>query len=403
MKRQFSLATVFRMTEKSLLRQFFESFGIETDLVPWDTLTRRNIGALVDFFDSLPKSKRDETEIALRQIHALACEKGLQSLGEAADKHQPGESWAEHYLSDMSLYSKSISAWLFHRPIFMDAVLFFDVDTRTWWRKRLDLPQMTPNFTVETRNSLEHEIERYLKGKQGRGYPCTVEMVKRAGGVYYLFAHPDDYVLDTLVHDDERFLVHQTIRKTFEIVFVYDSVNGTSEISAKLSNRVKEKLEEIFLRHLLNMAPEENEQKPFDLSMLLDPNFKLVTRPEDRIRATLVAMTVDFGNGLSVCYTSKTSQSVHEYALSQIKELPADLSITATHAKFRLEFFADTGRPKTLTFEVSIPDSSTLKNQAPDRVEKAQYYLKQWRIAHDPQNDDIAARIVENGPALLAR
>ncbi len=402
MKRQFSLATVFRMAEKSLLCRFFDSLGVEVDSVPWDKITRRNITDLLAFFDSLPQIKRDEAEIALRQIHALGCEKGVESLGEAADQHRPDESWAEYYLSDMSLYSKSLSAWLFHRNIFDDAVRFFDVDTRTWWRKRIDLPMVTPIFNIETRNSLEREIEAFLKEKQGRGFPCTVELVKRAGGAYYFFAYPDDYVLDALVHDDERFLVHQTIRKTFEIVFVYDSINGTSEISANLSVPVKERLEEIFLRHILNVTPEEDEPKPFDLSMLLDPNFQLVTRPEDRIRATLVAMTVGIGDGYSVCYASKKNHSIHQYALSRIDELPANAGITVKHAKFRFEFFTETGRPKTLTFEVSVPNSCTLKNQAPVRVEKAQYYLKQWRIAHD-QHDNIATGVFEDDLVLLAR
>lgn len=240
MKRQFSLGTVFRMADQTLLRRFFETFGVEVKSVPWDEITRRNIGELLDFFDSLPQHKRDEVEIALRQIHALACEKGMESLGEAADIHRPDESWTEYYLSEMNLYSKSLSAWILHRYIFDDAIQLFETDSRSWLRKRVDLPKMTPNFNIETRNSLEREIESFLKRKQGRGYPCTVEMVKRANGVYYFFAHPDDYVKDALVHDDDRLLVHQTIRQTFEIAFAYDSVHGTSDLSAKLSKKVKE-------------------------------------------------------------------------------------------------------------------------------------------------------------------
>ena len=404
MKRQFSLGTVFRMADKPLLRRFFEEMGAVTTEVPWDKIGRKNIDILQKLFDELPSSKRDGAEVVLRHVHALACEKGIEALGEAADTHQADESWGEYYLSEMGFYSKALAAWLHHRDIFETAAQYFGADSRTWWRKRLDLPKVTPNFDIATRNNLEREIEAFLKQKQGRGYACTVEHIRRPNGVFYFIAHPDDYVRDTLVHDEDKLLVHQTIRQTFEIAFAYDSVHGISELSARLSKPVKETLEEIFLRNILIMTPEKEEQKPFDLSRLLDPNFELTTRPEDRIIAFVTSVTFGWGTDYTVCYETRGNDSILELAIRNIETRGLiNARLIVKKAKFRFLFYGDTGKPKSMTFEVGIPDSCTLRNQDPARVEKAQYYLKQWRIANDTHENSIARGNVESHPVLLAR
>ena len=404
MKRQFSMATVFRMTEKALLRRFFESLGIKTDSICWDAVNRRNIQPLENLFDTLSQDKRDDAEGVLRHVHALSCEAGMEVFGEAARSFPIDDGWTTLFTSDKSLYTKSLSVWLFHRDLFETAALLFTVDSRTWWRKRLDLPMTTPTFDNATKNRLESEIEKFLKQKQGRGYVCTVEMVKRTNGTYYFIAHPDDFVRDTLVHDEDKLLVHQTVRQTFEIVFAYDSVHGTSELSAKMSKPIKEALEEIFLWNILSVAPQEKEEPPFDLSMLLDPNFNPVTKPEDRIKANVVALTVNWeGTGLTTSYLSKQGESVLEFAIKRINEhVVMGHRPSIMKAKFRFEFFGDVGRPKTMTFEVCAPSLCTLNHQDPVRVEQAQYYLKQWRIAHDTTKETIIAGHVDNDSVLLA-
>jgi len=404
MKRQFSLGTVFRMTEKQSLRRFFESFGADVDACRWDDVNRRNILPLEELFDSLPQDKRDNAEGILRQVHALACAAGMEVFGEVARSFPPDDGWTELFTSDKNLYTKSLSIWLFHRERFEATTLLFTVDSRTWWRKRLDLPKTIPNFDSTTKSHLEHEIEELLKRKQGRGYVCTVEMVQRADGIYYFIAHPDDFVRDTLVHDEDKLLVHHTIRQTFEIVFAYDNIHGTSELSAKLSKPIKEALEGIFLRNILSVTPQGKEEQPFDLSMLLDPNFELAVRPEDRIRARVVGLTVNWGTGgLTTSYKSGRGVSVREFALKRINEHCQTRKLPdVIKAKLRFEFFGDSGRPKSLTFEISVPCSCTLKHQDPARVETVQYYLKLWRIAHDTINETIIAGNVDHDPVLLA-
>ncbi|MGL4595152.1 MAG: hypothetical protein ACRC2T_02715 [Thermoguttaceae bacterium] len=393
MKRQFSLGTVFRMSDKSLLRAFFESFSDEAEGIGWEDVNRRNIHDLQHFFDALPPQIRAQAEVALRNIHALACEKGMEALVEAAATQESDEAWTEVLLSTRNLYSKSLFTWLYHREVFEFAGQFFEVDARSWWRKRIDLPKITPQLDDETRENLEDEIEMLLKTTQGRGYTCTVEMTARAGGVYYFFAHPDDYVRDSLVHDDTGELIHQPIRQTFEVVFAYNSMEGSSELSARLPQRLRESLEAIFLRHVLGVEPVTEEQIPYDLSMLLDPRFEPVARPEDRLEIFVNSITLDWNEGYTISYLTQGSRSIREFIFERIQNSLDNRRLVVKKARFRFVFYQETGRPKTLTFEIGAPFTCTLKNQAPEHVEMAHRYLKQWRIEHD-ENIALAGSLV---------
>ncbi|MDR1383589.1 MAG: hypothetical protein LBJ67_07065 [Planctomycetaceae bacterium] len=405
MKRQFSLSTVFRMTEKSLLRKFFELFCADVEQLTWDAVNRRNIEPLHQLFDELPSNKRDQAEIALRHIHSLACEQGMEELRNAADSLSHDESWNDIFQSQKSLYTKSLLAWLSYRDIFDHAIQFFEVDSLTWWRKRLDLPKINPVFNINSRNRLEEYIETLLKTTQGRGYTCTVEMAVRPNGVYYFFAHPDDYVRDSLVHDDDKLLVHQTIRQTFEMVFAYNSIDGTSELSAKLPKRIKESLESLFLKHILGINMPEDEEKPFDLSMLLDPNFKLTVSPDDNLQVFVNGITVNWGTSYTVGYFVKGSDSVREFAFERLGDAIHHERIVVKKARFRFVFPQEgQKRPQTMTFEISPPFACTLKNQQPDRVEKAHYYLKQWRIEHAQEKDtDPQGNVVHNSGVVAGQ
>ena len=402
MKRQFSLGTVFRMAEKPLLRRFFGQFGAEVETFCWDDVNYRNVQPLEKLFDSLQPGKRDEAEVALRQIHALACDKGMGELAESAAFFQPGDSWEEMFLSTQNLYSKSFSAWLDFRDVFDYAVQFFEVDSLAWWQKRLDLPRITPHLDGNAIEALETEIEDLLKTTQGRGYACTIETVSRANGVFYFFAYPDDYVRDSLMHDDTGVLVHRPIRQTFEIVFAYDSIEGSSDLSARLPKRIKEQLELIFLRNILNMKMTSEEQKPFDLSVLLAPNFQLATRPEDHLKANVTGIAVSLSNGDSVSFrTQGTRPAVQAMRAKLDPGALLDQNFTVSWAKFRFEFLpAGGGRPKRLTFEISAPFSSTLKNRRPDLEEIIHRYLKDWGIEYDHENV-TTSRGVTNDALLL--
>jgi hypothetical protein len=132
-------------------------------------------------------------------------------------------------------------------------------------------------------------------------------MYARSNGTFYFFAYPDDYVQDSYIHDMNCTLVTQTIRQTIEIVFAYNSIEGTSDLFAKLSKKLREELETIFLKKLLTIIPEDDEKPPYDLSMLLDPNFTLHTFPADHINVRVVSLTLSWEDDKEVTFVSRRS------------------------------------------------------------------------------------------------
>jgi hypothetical protein len=185
-------------------------------------------------------------------------------------------------------------------------------------------------------------------------------------------------------------------------VFAYNSIEGTSELSAKLPKRIKESLEGIFLKHILGVDASQDEEKPFDLSMLLDPNFKLTTLPDDNLQVFVNGITFGWGTSYTVGCFRKGSDSVRKFALERIDDAVNHPQIVVKKARFRFVFLcADQGKPRTLTFEIGPPFTCTLKNQQPDRVEKAHYYLKQWRIEHAQEENSHAQRNVGHHSELV--
>jgi hypothetical protein len=203
---------------------------------------------------------------------------------------------------------------------------------------------------------------------------------------------PDDYVEDALVHNETGDLVPQTIRKTFELVFAYDSVEGTSDLCAKVPNKLKEELEAIFLNRILDFVPSDSKKEPYNLSRLIAPSFRLRTRPEDNLRVQLTSLTLRWKDKAEFAIVPKCPLSASELSRQGINadNFPLDKA-TVKKARFRFEFLSSgKGRSKTITFDIGTPDACTLKNHQPDRQELIHHYLKEWRIENDNNNETIA-------------
>ena len=393
MTRQFSMRTVLRAMDKPLLRKLFEELGFETGHIPWNNLRGQCLVSLHSFVDELTRPEHDRLETIFRNVTMLANAEGMNVLKEAAGEIEE-EGWTNLFQSDQNLYSKSLAAWMFHREIFEKALSLYQVSSLTWWRKRVDLPKITPEFTEEHRENLEDDLQTFFKEEQGRGFCCTVEMMEMRPGIFYFFAYPDDHIKNTLVHNHDNCLVHRIIRETFEVVFVYDRHEGSSELHAKLSRRLKAKLEQIFLDHILAMAPPAYEESPYDLSVLLDPGFTPVTEPQDRINVRVLKVTLEwtgkFGLTLDIKNGATILDAIEEYSLQEAFTLASQAK--ATHGKFRFEFYSeDGGKPKTVTFEIGVPFSNTLKSQHPDRAELIHKYLKKWGIEYDESVADVSS------------
>ncbi len=124
--------------------------------------------------------------------------------------------------------------------------------------------------------------------------------------------------------------------------------------------------------------------KPYDLSKLKDKDFRFITDPQDGVDNVIIKMLrldlSGFGNRRLTFEASGKSegQPVHkliEQALNKVK-IPLD-NTTVARARLQFKFKGREGKKgKTLTFEISIPDRCTLKDDPFDQIAKK--YIEKW-------------------------
>ena len=386
MSRQFSIPTVLRMVPNALLGAFFRRLVYEDDEFPWDELGEREVQPMIKWISLLPREDQNTIEASLRQVFDLACHSGMDALFESAancgDLNLPAAM-----PNDAGLYGKAMWAWL-HRPeIFEKATLIHQVEHIAWWRKRWDLPRRVPDTSEVALARLQRDISELLLMSQGRGQTTTVETLSRRDGTDYFFVYPDDFVHNYLCHDEDGQLAPRAIRPTFSIVFAYRRDEGSLELFGKVPATLKRRLEEIFSESVLGarLGP-WNPHAVYELDHLKHRSFRLHTDPDDRLRVNIRRMCLALKNSgrriwVSVDVDDPDDDIYRALDECMNKEHAALSDVLVTRVTFCFDFLPLDGRVSgRLQFDVGRPNSCTLRNERPDRVELCQKYLKVWCV-----------------------
>ena len=182
-------------------------------------------------------------------------------------------------------------------------------------------------------------------------------------------------------------------RRAFELVIAYDRTPGSHaalEMYVRGGKKVYVPLQEIFCRVILDeeIGPENRDSHPYELNGLLSRNFQFSTDPEDGIIAVRVRkMRVSVKGSARRRITLEADpqagiDDIYEMLDNYLNQerLPASiLNVTQVGLKFSFDpEFEDL--PKSLSFELSAPNSSNLKSK-PERVRQlGEKYLKQWGL-----------------------
>ena len=384
MSRQFSIQTTLRKVPNELLSAFFKRMGHEEFDPGWATLKKSDLEPIMEFLRGLPSKEQDKIEAEFRNVFELACDTGLNAILEGAICFGDND-FASTISDELNPYGRAMWSWLNHPDAFSKAQAIHQVDSLNWWRKRNDLPAVQSDLGLEARESLEKRISRLLE-PQGRGRVCTIETWSR-GNVDYVFAHPDDFVESTTIHDEAGKLTPAAFRQTLLVVFAFDRVEGSLDLFAKLTKPVKEQLEFAFAKSCLgwDLSPNEPE-KAYELNHLKDMFFDLKTDPEDNMRVTITKMRLSSktnGRRVHVEIDRDDPSDNIDMALRDVlnlEENPLE-DWNATTVTFCFEFLARDGRKAgKQTVDVSFPRSCSLRDSRPDRVELIQKYLKRWKI-----------------------
>jgi len=386
MGRNYSPKTFLRKTPNTMLKEYFAGKSLLTD-IDFDSLGETEIDAIAQGLDELPEKQRTNIEAEFRQINEMACDLGVRVLIEEATSPFHGVDFSGAFEQMKNHYERAFWVFLNHLDVFKIASELAYMDRVSSWRGRYVGEGLQPAVEPADLKNLAGALSEFYK-KQGRGHHCKIDnYLRQQPERHCYFAYPEDYATTDMGYDEEGKFLHWPRRPAFEVIFVYRPEGGFLEVSAKGKKNEIERLQEIFCQTILGLKDLPDEQaKHYDLSKLKDKNFSFVTDPQDGIDNVIIKMLrldlpgigrrrITFEAG-----PSNGKQPVHsliEQALNKAK-VPLDKTVVAK-AKLQFKFAPrDRKKGKTLTFEISIPDRCTLKDDPLDQIAKK--YIQQWGL-----------------------
>ncbi|MSO37800.1 MAG: hypothetical protein EXQ69_06050 [Acidimicrobiia bacterium] len=385
--------TFLRQTSNCMLQSCFNRIGALHD-IPWSELSEHRIDVVYDGWQQLPDAQRLEIERGFEEAEALANEEGLKALIEEGQFH--GLDLAAELEPFSNFRDKALHVWLTHPRVFEVAGTINHAHSlpMRYWKHRGGMPLAQPDVTPEGIERFRTAISAYFRNNEGRGHHCTVDAYLRVNRYHYFFAYPDDYADTYLGHDEHGHFIRRPQRPAFEVVFLFDPVDGTFDVYAQGGKVVHESLQTIFTRTLLReeLPPESAATPPYQLNVLKTREFLAAAKdrdPEDgveevqirKLRLSVlglakrrIVLEADPEGGPSAIY------NMIDECLNR-QNLP-DALFNVTFAQLHFRFVhTGQGRQRTLTFDVSHPNSSNLKSCRNEQLRLiGEKYLRRWNI-----------------------
>ena len=405
MTQTFDPKRVLRQVSNDLLQDLFESHHHDLEL-PWDQMEETDVDALFNAWQALPEADCRAIEIVLHEVSDMASgDEGTRAICEEAIR-QGNQQLLVDLEGFESRHDKAVYTYIHATDVWNLAVRFARADSLShgrYWIKRCDIPAKDPDASAEKLQEFQFALSAYFRETQARGRHCQVQHYVRANGADYFFAYLDDYADTYVTLDTDGEFDRRPERRAFEIVMVYDRIHSTLEMHARGGKKVYIPLQEIFCRVILKseIGPENRNSHPYELNGLLNREYPLPTDPEDGIKIVRVrklrlsvkglprrriTLEADPERGVDDIYDMMDNYLDRE-------RLPLTiLNVTQVGLKFSFDE-SNEEMPKSLSFDLSYPNSSNLKSK-PDAVrEIAEKYLRQWGLerAGVAQNSQSAA------------
>lgn len=406
MSQTFDPKRVLRQVSNHLLQDLFEAHQLDLAL-RWDQLKEMDVGPIFDAWQALPDAKCREIEIVLREVCDMACgDEGTRAICEEAIR-QGNQQLLDDLEGLDSRHDKAVFTYIHADEVWKVAVQFARADSLThgrYWIKRCDIPSKSPDTSETTIKELEVAFSAFFRESQARGRRCEILHYDRANGADYFFAYLEDYADTYVAFNTEEGCRRNTERRAFELVFVYDRQHGTLEMYARGGKNVYIPLQKIFCRVVLNeeIGIENRKSHPYELNGILSTSFQFPTDPADgieTIRIRKLRLSVKGVPRRRITFEADPDAGVndiHEMLSTYLNHQRIAISnfdVSQVGFEFSLDGEND-DLPKSVSFEVSYPNSSNLRSKPEAARNLAQKYLRQWGLdrAATPQNAQSTAR-----------
>jgi len=391
MAHDYTLNTFLRQTPNHLLKDYFARRGV-LDEVPFDALKKREHEPILAGMEALDPTPRARIETEFYDIFCLATKAGTQIIMDEAGLR--GLDIADQIEAMENHYHRAMWLFLNHGPLGDGLFLACSTIARinelsfTTSKRRKDLPKISPATDDETCCRLAEAIS-VLYRSQGRGHRCKVEHFLRPDPTRHCYyAWPEDYTTSELQYDEVDLLGPRLRKSVFEVAFVFRPDEGTLEIHAPGKKAEIQALQEVFCRITLGMdqMPPSTNDRCFVLNGLKSEDFAFVTDPVDGIaHVHVVALRMNtLGSRrcrLTVEQDPASGESLHDWLDRALHRERTPLEVLdVNQARIRVEWApVDSRKPRTLTFTLTTPDSSTLRDFPHHQIVKR--YLEKWQIA----------------------
>lgn len=247
---QYSHLQFFRRTPNALLARYFhEKHGVLKEIA-FDKLKETEVEPIFQAVTTIPDDKQAQIEAECQDIEGMACQGGMTALTDEADFH--GDTAFPATVSKIDgFHGAAMWAFLDHPLYWEGATLFLHSDNiaETLWRKRSDLPHLSPLVEEVDTDRLAKAISHHFSTKEGRGRNCKVEVFRRYDKEYF-FAYPEDFAQSGLEWVRNS-LSPRARHPAFEIIFVYCQAEGSLDIYAPGNTKSVPELQQIFASAIL--------------------------------------------------------------------------------------------------------------------------------------------------------
>ena len=359
----------FRKIPPDQLASYFASKNVDLG-IDFSTFNNKQADSLFAAFTALPEEQQTTIEAEFQDIHAMACDGGIQALIDESAFHGE-DGFVESISAIDGFHPKVMWAFLEKPHLWQGATMFLHADnvSGSYWKKRNDFPPVPPDVGDNAIKNLANSISAYFRNNEGRGKNCKVEPYRRHNKEYF-FAYPEDFGLSA-VEWVSNSLKSRARHPAFEIIFVYCEQEGSLDIYAPNNTKAVPELQKIFTKtilHLETLPDGTVDKRVYDLDPLADAEFQFQYDPEsgiERIEVTQLRLTLKFGSKKRIILEADTKHDPS--AVYDLLELLKPPPYFITLARLKVTFEPKLGkRARTRTFNITYPNSLSLGHDGDD-------------------------------------
>ncbi len=377
-----------RQSENALLEQFFSGTRALAG-INWKGIDEKDVEPIYKAWLEMPEETNKEVEQDFRDIFRIATAQGIQTLIVEARFHN------REIADELELRKGFLNKALW---VFLNDPRVFNVACQLNWadqhsgrnmRKRKNIPKKEPKVSREALERFEKSLSQYFRQEQGRGRLCHVDTYLRGGRFHYFFAYPQDHTDTFIGYGDDGNFKRRPQTPAFEVIFIYDPIEGTLELFAVGDKKLREALQTRFVGDILDdeLGEEDPDKTTYDLSQLTDRHFGFPTDAADHVKITRVremqfSIKGQYGQTISLSVSPDGPKEEIYDLIDQIFKPPhmplSNLNLSSVGIQMQFDKYGPRRRSKKLSFKVSHPDSCNLKDSPEELIAKK--YLRIWGI-----------------------